>query len=264
MIIKCDDSYIPQVKEYIGKDTWKCVYLYADMMEYRTDGVNFGLWIHKKADGIHAVAYRYYDTIHLYSREHAVDQEIVSLIDELHPKCITGAQDIISQIKAVLQDTYTEELSHVITIDHLLEEKMRFSFATVSEADVPELAKVMMQDEIFYRVYTYEDLCRQISDGIKSGKRRLFILRDKRGRILASSGTYVETPEIALIGGLIVNKQFKGFGLGPVITAYLWNLIFKEGKRGAAFVSVNNHDSIAMHQGMGFDFTGLHARLLKS
>ena len=264
MIITCDDSYIPQVKEYIGEDKWKCFYLYADMLEYRTVGPDFGLWIQKKDDRIQAVAYRYYDTLHLYSRDQVVDHEMISLIEELHPKCITGSQDIVGQIKALLRVAYTEELSHVITIDHLLGEKMRFSFTKASEADVPELAKIMMEDEVFYRVYTYEDLCRQMTDGIKSGKRRIFIVRDRSGRILASSGTYVETPEVALIGGLIVNKKLKSLGLGPVITAYIWNLIFKEGKRGIALVSVNNHDSVVMSQKMGFTFMGLYARLLKN
>lgn len=264
MIITCNDSYIPQVKEYIGEDKWKCFYLYADMLEYRTVGSDFGLWIHKKDDRIRAVAYRYYDTLHLYSRGWTVDHEIISLIEELHPKCITGSQDIISQIKAILKDTYTEELSHVITIDHLLGEKMRFSFTKASEADVPEIAEIMMEEEVYNHVYTYEDICRQMADGIKSGKRRVFIVRDKSGRLLASSGTYVETPEVVLIGGLIVNKKIKSFGLGPVITAYIWNLVFKEGKRGIALVSVNNHDALVMSQKMGFTFMGLYARLLKN
>ena len=264
MLIKCDDSYIPQVKEYIGEDTWKCFYLYADMLEYRTVGADFGLWIHKKDDRIHAVAYRYYDTLHLYSRGQTINHEIISLIEELHPKCITGSQDIISQITAILRDAYTEELSHVITIDHLLGEKTRFSFMKASEADVPEIAEIMMEEEVYNHVYTYEDICRQMADGIRSGKRRVFIVRDRSGRLLASIGTYVETPEVVLIGGLIVNKKIKSIGLGPAITAYIWNLVFKEGKRGIALVSVNNHDSLVMSQKMGFTFMGSYARLLRN
>ena len=263
MIILCDDSYIPQVKEYIGEDTWKCFYLYADMLEYRTVGSDFGLWLQKKDDGIHAVAYRYYDTIHLYSKDCTVDHEIIALIEKIQPKCITGSQDIISQIKAILRDVYTEELSHVITIDHLLGEKMRFPFTEALEADVPEIAEIMMEEEVYNHVYTYEDICRQMADGIKSGKRRVFIVRDKSGRLLASSGTYVETPEVVLIGGLIVNKKIKSVGLGPAITAYIWDLVFKEGKRGIALVSANNHDSLVMSQKMGFTFMGAYARLLK-
>ena len=264
MIITCDDSYIPRVKEYIGENKWQCFYLYADMLAYRTEGEHFDLWVIGEKDGIHAVAYRYYDTLHIYSKNQIVDEEMLSLVNELHPKCITGSQAVINQIKPHLQNSYSEELSHVITIDHLLEERKKFPFVEATEADVPEIAEIMTNDEVYSHVYTYEDLCRQMTDGIKSNNRRVFILRDKSGRLLASCGTYVETPEAVLINGLIVNKKVKKLGFGPAISAYVWNLVFKEGKRGIGIISINNSDSITMHQRLGFTFMGLFARLLRN
>ena len=264
MILKCDDSYIPQVVEYIGEDKWQCLYLYADMLEYRTEGNQFNLWIFKNEDEIDSVAYRYYDTIHFYSRNQTVNDEMISLINELQPKCITGSQDMMDQIKNRLTTAYTEELSYVFTIDHLIEEKRKLPVVEATEADVPEIAEIMMEEEVYSHVYSYDDICRQMTDRIRIGKGRVFILRDKSGHILASSGTYVETLDIVLTGGLIVSKKVKGFGFGPAMATYVWNLIFREGKQAIGLESLDNEDSKVMNQKLGYTIIGVVARLLRN
>lgn len=262
MRIKCDDSYISEVTAYIGEDRWKSFYLYADLLEYKTQGSDFGLWIFQEDQKIQAVAYRYYDTVHLYSQIDEVNGEIAALINELVPKCITGSEQMINRIKPLLKGTYKQETNHIITLDHRLEEKRRFSFVQAFEKDVPEIAAAMMKEEVYSHVYTYERLCQQLEEGIRSGKRRHFMIKDKTGNLLAAAGTYVETADAVVLGGLITSSKAKGFGFGPAMSTYLTNMVIDEGKQMIGFIDIENEDSIAMHRELGFSFVGKNSRLV--
>ena len=142
MILKCDDGSIPSIVEYIDQDKWKCVYLYADMLEFRTQGENFGLWVFQNENVIQGVAYRYYDTLHFYSRNHVSVTDMVSLINELSPKCITGEEWLIEAVVPQLGNKYRLEVNHIITLSHVLEERKKFSFTRASVDDVPEIATI--------------------------------------------------------------------------------------------------------------------------
>lgn len=263
MIKKCDDSYISRVVDYIGDDKLQYFYLYADLKEFGTQGNDFGLWICCEGDQIQGVVYRYYDTVHLYRRQTELIDGLLELIEELNPYCITGPQTLIDQLKDNLKGSYNEEIQCVITIDHLLEGILKRPYVEAKLEDVPEIASIMMEEEVYNHVYTYESLCRQMQDGIRNRKRRIYLLRDRKGLLLAASGIYVETEKEAAISGLISNKRVHGLGFGPSITAYVWNLVFMEGKRGVGFINIENTEAMEMNRKLGYEFLGTYARLVR-
>ena len=168
MLIRCDDSFIPAVVEYIGDDKWKCFYLYADMLESRTEGSDFGLW---------AIKNGYYDTLHFFSRDPVTVEDMAGLVNNLAPKCIVGTKEIIERLKLYLKGSYRQELSYVFMTEHPMRAKTNYPIKQATEEDVPVIAAAMMEEDIYRRVYTYEDLCRQMQDGIRAKKRRVFMLR---------------------------------------------------------------------------------------
>ena len=263
MILKCNNSYIQQAVSYIGEGKLQCFYLYMDMIKYGAERPEMGLWISEVKGEIRGVAYRYFDTIHLYSREVFPLQDALELINELLPKCVTGSQKTIDRIFGQTAKPYTYELSHIITANRFMEEKPGLKIEQAALTDVPEIAALMMKDHIYYEVYTYEKLCTQLQDRIETGFGRLFIIRNDLGRLVATNATYAEVEDMAVIGGLITDPDLRGQGLGRAITASTWNLVRTEGKRGLAFLAVNNEKTVIMHQKMGYEFLGQYARLLK-
>lgn len=263
MVIKCEDSCIPRVKAYIGEDKWKCIYLYMDMLEYQAQGPNFGLWIFKDKALICGTAYQYYNALHIYCKGHPPTDDVVRLINELSPKCITGEKSLIKTIMPRLNGMYRLELSHIITINHTLKEGKKLPFIQACEEDVPKIAELMMKDKIYSSVYTYDELCQQMEEGIRLGKRRVYILRDKTGNLLVSGGTFVEAPDIVIYGGLIVDQRARGLGYGSMTAIHIANLMINEGKKVVGLVSIENEASVIMHRKIGYEFLGINARLLK-
>lgn len=263
MTIQCDNSYVPQVVEYIGEGKYQCFYLYMDLLEYGAQGPDVGLWISGDGEEIQGVAYRYFDTLHLYSRGRFPTHDALGLIDELRPKCVTGSQDTIDHIRDKTKDRYAYELSHIITARKYMDGKSDLAVAEAGEADIPEIAALMMKEPIYNSVYTYESLCEQLKNRLETGFGRLFIMRDETGRLVATNATSAETEELAVISGLVTDTELRGRGLGRAITASTWNLVRREGKRGLAFLGAENENTIALHKKMGYEFLGLYARLLR-
>lgn len=263
MTIQCDNSYIPEVLEYIGEGRYQCFYLYMDLLEYGAHGPDVGLWLCGDEEEIKGVAYRYFDTLHLYSRDIFPAHDALGLVDELRPKCVTGSQANIDRIYGRTKDYYVCELSHIITTRRYMEGKCELAVREAGEEDIPEVAALMMKEPIYSSVYTYESLCRQLTDRMRTGFGRLFVMRDETGRLAAANATSAETRDMAVISGLVTDPELRGRGLGRAITASTWNLVRREGKRGLAFLGAENESTVALHKKMGYEFLGLYARLLR-
>ena len=262
---KCDDSYIAPVTEYIGEDKVICFYLYMDLLECGTQGEGVGLWVCQEESGqLRAVMYRYYDALHIYSRGPCPKEEILGLIRELNPKVITGTKENIDLLQAGLEaGRYAYELSHIITADKIMDGKSDLAVTPAGEADVPEIAALMMKEHIYNTVYTYDSLCEALVRRIREGFGRLFVMRTEDGRLVATNATSAETAELAVINGLVTDPDMRGHGLGRMITASTWNLVKAEGKRGLAFLGADNENTLSLHRKMGYTFLGLYARLIR-
>ena len=265
MLKKCDDSFIPRVTEYIGEDKVMCFYLYMDLLECGAECDGLGLWICEDADGgLEAVAYRYYDALHIYSRGLCPADELLPLIRELDPKVITGKQENIDLLRKGLDSgKYTYELSHIITADKLMDGKSDLAVQPAGEVDVPEIASLMMKEHIYNTVYTYDGLCESLVRRIREGFGRLFVMRTEDGRLAATNALSAESKEFAVINGLVTDPEIRGRGLGRAITASTWNLVKNEGKRGLAFLGADNENTLSLHRKMGYTFLGLYARLIR-
>ncbi len=265
MLRKCDDSYIARVTDYIGEDRVICFYLYMDLVECGTQGEGVGLWVTETEDGeLTSVMYRYYDCLHLYSRGLCPVEDVLAVIEELDPKVITGTQENIDRLSARLPEgRYAYELSHIITADKLMDGKSDLAVQQAGEADVPEIAALMMKEHIYNTVYTYESLCDSLVRRINEGFGRLFVMRTAEGRLVATNALSAETDELAVINGLVTDPDMRGHGLGRAITASTWNLVKNEGKRGLAFLGADNENTLSLHRKMGYTFLGLYARLIR-
>ncbi len=264
MLIRCNDSDIPRVRDYIGEDKTLCFYFYMDMLACGTEAEGLGMWTCEQDGTITAAAYRYYDALHLYSRTGIDPQELLPLLRELDPKVITGKQADIDRLAPLLPPgRYAYELSHVITADKEMDGRSELTVTPAGEADIPEIASLMMTEHIYNTVYTYDSLCESLIRRVREGFGRLFVMRTGDGRLAATNALSAETEEFAVINGLVTNPDMRGQGLGRAITASTWNLVRDEGKRGLAFLGADNENTLSLHRRMGYTFLGLYARLIR-
>lgn len=263
MLIKGNDADISRVVAYIGDGKYQCFYLYADMLECGTQEDGLGLWISEEDGAIKGVAYRYYATLHLFSHDVFPKSEALELIRQIRPQCVTGSQSTIEPLVGGTEDQYKLELMHLIMVDQQKDIRIRGTVELADESDVPAIAAMMMEDPIYQPVYTYERLCDELTDRLKSKFGRIFVLKNKAGEILASAAVYAETDDIAFCGGLITSKRARGAGFGYVLAVYVNNVVISENKCSLAYISTENKDWVEMNKRVGTKFLGISARLLR-
>lgn len=264
MLVRCDDSYTRRVVDYIGADRVKCFYLYIDLLECGTQGDGAGLWISEEQGDIRGVMYRYIDTLHLYSRGECPLEDTLSVIRELDPKVITGDVESIRRLRAALgEQRYEYEENWIITAEKYMDGKSDLEVYEAGEADVPEIAALMMKADIYSAVYTYDGLCAQLYTRLRDGFGHLYAMRDDTGRLVATNATNAETADMAVISGLVTDPDMRGRGLGRAITASTWNLVKRSGKQGIAFLGADNENTLRLHRAMGYTFHGLYGRLIR-
>ena len=264
MLIKCGKSDIRKVLEYIGDNKTLCFYMYMDIVGCGIEDSGLGLWLSESDEKINMVCYRYFDCLHTFSKTGCIIPDLISLINEIDPKVIVGSKTDIDKLKSSLNSSeYIYELNYIITADKIMKSDIEVDIKMANEDDVPEIASMMMKDQIYYNVYTYDKLCDDLRRRFKDGFGRLFIIRDSDNRLIAANATYAETDELAVIGGLVTDPDMRGKGLGRAITASTWNLIKNEGKQGLAFLLSDNIKTINLHKKMGYSFIGESARLIK-
>ena len=263
MLKKLDKTQVQRVLDYIGDDYVQCFYMYMDIIECGVEDDGLGLWVEEENEEIRCVYYRYYDCIHIFSREGCCSHAM-ELIEEIQPKVISSSEVIIDELRKQLpEDDYLYELNHIITATKELDGGRELDIKEAVEADVPEIAALMLKADIFSDVYDYEGLCESLTRRLNEKFGRLFLVRDESGKIIATNATNAETDKIAVVGGLVTDPDMRGQGLGRAITASTWNLVRREGKQGLAFLITDNEKTISIHRKMGFDFIGYSARLIR-
>lgn len=261
MIIHCDNSYIPAVAEFMGQGRILCFYLYMDMIQYGTEHPDMDLWICREDNVIKAAFYRYHDTIHMFSRGQFPQDEVGQFLKEHPCKVVT----MLKPDADVLGDLFEGcecELSNVITARKHMEGRTDLDIRPADESDAEDIAALMMKDSIYNTVYTQDVLTAQILERLHSGFGRLFVIR-RDGKVIATNATTAELEDMAVISGLVTDPDQRGQGLGQAITAHTWNLVRQEGKMGLAYIACDNVNSMRLHEKMGYDILGVHARFVR-
>lgn len=265
MLRHCDSTYISPVVDYIGKERGRCVYLYLDLLSYGTGRREMGLWVSEQQGKIQGAAYRYFNTLHLYSRGYFPQADAEVLIKQLDPGCITGPQGCIDALpQELLNGTYQREESFIATAKTRLAAMDASDIRRGAIADIQAVADMMLTSTTYSSVYTAQELCGQMRDRMLSGNGRLFVIRDENGDLAASNATYAETKDMAIVSGVIVSKNHRHMGYGSRLTAGVWNLLYDEGKTCYAFLNTENVNTIAMHRKVGCVLEGKQIRLLKN
>lgn len=262
MIIHCDNSYIPAVAEFMGEGRVICFYLYMDMIQYGTENPDMDLWISEVEGQIKAAFYRYHDTIHMYSRGDFPLEEVKDFL-RAHPcKVVTMPKPDADKLSELFEGCECE-LSNVITANKRMEGREDLDIRPAGEEDARAIAELMMKDSIYYTVYTADVLEQQILERLRNGFGRLFVIR-KGDKVIATNATSAELPDMAVISGLVTDPDERGQGLGRAITAHTWNLVRDAGKLPLAYLAQDNTNTIRLHEKMGYDTIGVHARFVRN
>lgn len=252
------------VLNHIEAEREKNFYLYMDLKECGCDDEGLGLWVSEKDEAIAFVIYKYYDTLHLYGKLEDLDEEVIAQIKSLEPRLLYGSVDVIKKLCEVFSvDEEKIEQNLIITAEKYMSKDTdeNYGISPAEMEDLPYVAELMLKDDLYTKVYSYDQLLAQLQNRLENGFGRVFVLK-RDGKILAANATYAETEDLAVVGGLITDPAARGQGLGQVITASTWDRVKREGKQGLAFLEADNMKTINLHKKLGYAFLGENARVI--
>ncbi len=248
---------------YIGEDYRACLYLYADLWYCGPDNPNIRLWLCQRESRLTAVLLRYYDCIHLYSRDGDYDvSEVAALLREESASVISAPEQDILRLQEFFREDYYPEYMQIFTLSRLPENADLSGIRTADRETVARLADFLYQDRIYNEAYSLDTLRAQMLDRYDSGFCRYVCAMDGN-RIVGCEMSNAETDKVGVLGGLMVSPEYGRRGWGKKLIYASFGMILGTGKTAYTYVAVNNSQSMLLHRKCGLLPCGMHGKLIR-
>lgn len=261
MITQCNNK--SEILEYIGNDYYKCLYLYIDLEKYGANSDCTKTWIIRKEDtSISAVLLNYENALHVFSRKNDFNiHEIEKIVQDVQPTMICATKETIQTISLLMKYGYILEYGFIGRRTAKPNVEITGNIERTKLSDIKEVASLLFEDEGIGASYTLENLIEQITNRLKSGFIRSYVIRDK-DKIVAHLSTGGEVPRVCTVSYTITAPSYRGRGYAKSLYDYVCNELSKEGMEVFAVYYVP--EAINLHHKMGFvdvcDFAKLYKK----
>ena len=250
---ECDNSDAARIKEYIGDEYYKCLYLYLDLCQYGMQAGDVKVWMQTGKDGnITAVFLNYHTALHVYSRDIDFEPDAaLELIQSISPSIICAEKRVIELLSPMLAPVgYHSEFGHIGKMVNPQAVSDDGEICIATECDVDAIAQLLYDDEDIGASYTLNDLKVQMRERLLSGFVRSYVIKKDR-QIVAHLGTGAETDKICTISYVITAPSYRGMGLSSRLFKYACCQLALEGKEVYSVYYPEN--SRRLHHKMGFE-----------
>lgn len=244
--IKKKEEYI---KNYIGDNYNKCLYLYLDYIKYGLNNKNIKFWLNIEQNEIKSIILKYYNGMHIFSKNHDCNyDEIIQLILKENPSIICAERILIENISKFIKNTkYITEYGWV----RVLSEKYICDNSIVEKAtpnNFKEISELIINDHMG-EFYNLNELISQMKERDKDNFGRQYIIK-QNNKIISSASTTAEIDGIAVLSHVITDKKYRGKGLATKVCSKLCNDLISEGKK--IYLINYTDESIGLYDKLGF------------
>ena len=228
---------IPAILIYLKRHVQSCLYMYIDIGKYGLDNPNLRVWLDEDNRGIKLVVMKYHSSISVYTDDKEWDADAVAqLIQAEQVGSVTAEKSIIERLHPLCGAQYAVTYGAVFRFKQIRSFELEERIEPASEADTPEIARLITQDEEIGSYYEVDDLAEQLAERMRTKMGRSFVIRDN-GEIIAHIASYAEYDGLATTGGLIVKPECRNGLYGGALESHLLNTLLKENFRVYTFVT---------------------------
>lgn len=230
MIKKCQINDYEKIIEYIDDSFYKCLYLYLDIKKYGFDNSNIKTYFQMKDEKIKALILTYYKSMHVFSKDNSIEyNELLDFINEVKPTMICGEKSIIEKIKKFeIGKKYSEEYGFVRSIKDIIYNK-KMTIELAKKDDFQYITQLLMSDRGLSGSFGYDELHNQLIERFEQGFCRNYIYKSD-GKIVGHVCSGAEDDKCVVLTDLIVDKDYRGRGIGEKICLDFCKLMIDEGK----------------------------------
>lgn len=253
----CDNEHMYQsIMEYILPRCSKCLYIYLDLMRYGIKNEDVRAWADDYED-ISTVAMRYHNGMHICADRDANYCDLANLISAERPAIVLGERKTIDRLSMEIRCFRCPSYGVVMKAENINSLNI-MGIERANERDAHEIAKLIMTDSTIGSGYTVNELASQISERLKDGYARNYVIR-KNGDIIAHAGTGAEFGGVATIVDVIVRPDYRRQGLGKQLVAAISSDLNEEGM--TAYLFCYSTSARKLYQSVGYEFVCEWARI---
>lgn len=238
---------------YVVDEKKSVPYLYADLKTFDPANENTKLYCDYEDGAVKGIYLLYYDCLHFYTQsiEDYPRENVLKMIRELKPHVAMLQNDIGQSIKDQLTDDYLVEQNYIIDMDGIkVTPGESFKSVIADREDIVAIADLLLSEEEYSIVYDRDTLIRSMEERYDLGISRYYAVKEN-GMVVASCNTYGETDDLALIGGVIVHKDWRRLGLAADVDNHACADLQNEGLSRVGFVRYDNEPSLKLHLKLG-------------
>jgi len=258
-----------EVINFIGDNYQNCLYLYANLAKYGLENDNMAMWKIENDESTVGFSQKYFSCMHFYCLNNGwLTDELLNFILQKKPRTILATQKIIEALNIKLSNNFQIKIMNLYHVPNgaeisSIEPPSRFLDQLVKAKieDINEITDFLMEDQAYKNNYNREILYNQLHERLVDEYSRYYIIRN-RGNIIASVSTKAEHEYFAVIGGVMVDRQYRGRSIGQYITSDITNILQQEGKECYSFILKENIASIRMFENVGYLKLGTSGKLI--
>lgn len=205
------------------------IYLYVDVLVLGLNKDYMKVWINDGKKHIDQVVLKYYESFQIFSKSKSISA-IVQLVEQYKPTMISGEKKLIKDLHSIIKDKYKTSYGYVLEQKSIIDYVSQGNIKVAKLNDMEEVASLICTDKNIGSHYTKENLTQQLSSRLQESMGRNYVIKDG-SKIIAHYATYAETENVAVLGGLIVDPEYRGLGYAKLLHTSLSNDLIKEGKR---------------------------------
>ena len=250
MLKRVEQRDVPLVKEYIGAEYYKCLYLYLDFVKYGLDNPNLKFWLDMENSKIKGIILKYYSGMHIFSKNKDCDyDEIKQLIIEEFPSVICAEKFLIENLSLLLKESeYLSEYGWVRVLSkHFNIENSNVELAR--EEDIESISKLIKNDPMG-EFYDLDELICQIKERDEDNFGRNYVIKEGN-KIISNASTNAELEKIAVLSNVITHKAYRGQGFATKVCSKLCNDLIDEGKK--VYLINYTDESTGLYDKLGFE-----------
>lgn len=268
MIIKVKNRAESMLLDFVGSEYRQCAYLYANLAKYGLRNINMSMWTIESSGSVLAIIQKYFSCMHLYCKSNGwLSDDLIKLISKEAPRTVFAAQDNAKELLSELGNRYYMKIMNVYSLPvesnaTLGTDSMEFinELQEAKSTDIDDITDFLMQDEEYRKNYDRGTLNSQLAERLVDKYSRYYLIR-KGKKIIASISTKAEHPSFAIVGGVMVDNDFRGRNIGKCITYNITKILQSEGKEALSLISENNFASMQMFTQIGYHLIGSSGKL---
>lgn len=250
---------------YVYDERKSVPYLYTNLKTYDHTNENIKVFVDESEGKLMGIALFYYDCLHFYTAEQDSYPvvRLLELIDELKPKVIMLQDKIGLSIKDTLGDGFLLERNYIIDMDGVAaKEGVEFRSELVGAEDIEKIVDLLLSEEEYAIVYDRDVLFNQMMDRYERGISRYVAVKEG-DLVVATCSTYGEADDFALVGGVIVHKDWRRRGLAADVENYICEILRRDNKTRIGFVNFENGPSLALHKKLGAVECAIYSKFIR-